>query len=615
MKRIKINNLTLENFKGCGYEQINFNDRTTEICGDNGTGKSTIADAWMWLISGKNAAGQSATGKSSFAVLPIGQENASAKVTNASAKVIAYLEVDGDEITLSRAIETKGKSKTEIFTVDETEVQKKKFDEIIAQIFTDDFRILSIPGEFLAQDWKVQRAALLDGTDIKIADVIRDNDEQEKRIAADFETFGFETWEKSTKKKIKEAKDNLAAIPGKIDAVDAVRPEQRDYEAIKAEIAKLENEASAASKVPPEFETLNKQKAEIFCDFAKQRNAAMQQAQALQNFYNDLKAKQSEANRTHINMIDQVRKNIATWNKQRDDLRKQWFSVNESQFTPGTSRLICPLAAEIECQNPILLANKEEAQRKAAQNFEISKKAELDRIQSEGLKLKADCEAAEAEIKKPYKQPYTAEIETAEKEWKEAESKIPTAPDTTAIDKKLDEIVATMADRNSAVKATREKIAELNQQLGEEATAKKCDEQITAIEAERVELQDNLGNLECDLATGLELKRRQMKAVESEVNAHFNNGLEFVLFEEQVNGDFADTCQLLIDGVPYGRGANRAGEINAALQVIDFLQAKKELALPVFVDNAESVNQHYKIDTQTILLRVTEDESLTIKTE
>ncbi|MBQ3690169.1 MAG: AAA family ATPase [Bacteroidales bacterium] len=606
MKRIKINNLTLENFKGCGYEQINFNDRTTEICGDNGTGKSSIADAWMWLISGKNAAGQSATGKSSFAVLPIGQENVPAKVT-------AHLEVDGDEITLSRGIESKGKSKSEIFLVDETEVQKKKFDEIITQIFTDDFRTLSIPGEFLAQDWKVQRAALLAGTDVTIADIIKDDDDHEKKIASDFETFGFETWEKSTKKKIKEAKDKLAAIPGKIAAVAAVRPETRDYEAIKAEINKLENEATAASKVPPEFETLNKQKAEIFCNFAKTRNAAMQRANELQNYYNDLKAKQSEANRTHINMIDQARKNLETWNKQRDLLREQWFSVNDSQFTPDESRLVCPLAAEIECQNPILLANKKEAQRKAAENFEISKKAELEKIHVEGLKLKEDCEVTEAEIKKPYKQPYTAEIEIAEKEWHEAESKIPTAPDTTTIDKRLEEIVAAMADKTTAEKATRDKIAELNKQLGEEETAKKCDEQFTAIENERVDLQEKLGDLENDLATGLELKRRQMKAVESEVNAHFNNGLEFVLFEEQVNGDFADTCQLLIDGVPYGRGANRAGEINAALQVIDYLQTKKELALPVFVDNAESVNQHYNINTQTILLRVTNDESLTIK--
>lgn len=604
MKRITINTLTLSTFKGIASLTAHFPKLTMEISGDNGTGKTSIMDAWLWLISGKNAAGLTATGKGAFAALPI-----DSKTTNAA--VIATIHVDGDEITLHRRIEAKGKSKSETFYIDEIEVPKKKYDDTIAQIFSDDFRILSVPGEFLSLDAKAQRAALLAGTDIKPSDLADKTNEKECAVAMDFENVGFEIWEKDTKKRIKEVKDNLSAIPARIKTVESLRPEPRDYDAVTAEIKELESSITTVAN--PDYERLNKQKGDIFSNFAQVRNAALQEANAKQNYYNDLRNKQSEANNSHLRLVEQGKRNIQEWDKQRDDLRAQFFKVRDEQFTPDTSRLVCPLAAEIECQNPILLANKGEAQRKAAANFEAAKNAELDRIQAEGVKIKELIEATKAEIEKPYKQPFQAEIEIAEKEWKDAQAKIPTAPDTSEIDQQLNDIVAKMRDAASENKKKSDRIAELNRQLGEQTTNTKCDEQLATIETERTDLQDLLGRLELTLATGLELKRKQMREVEKTVNDNFPDGIRFKFFEEQVNGDFADACNLYIDGIPYGRGANRAGEINAAIAVIAYLQQKKGIALPVFIDNAESVNAPTKIDTQTILLRVTNDPTLTFK--
>lgn len=603
MKRISIKTLTLAPFKGIGSLTVNFAN-LTEVCGENGTGKSTIADAWLWLISGKNIAGLTATGKGAFSALPIDG-------TPSAADVTAEIDVDGDTITLRRHIEAKGKSKTETFYRDEIEVQKKKYDDTIAEIFSDDFRILSIPGEFLALDAKAQRAALLAGTDIKPSDLADKSNDLECTIAMDFEQCGFEDWEKSTKRRIKETKDNLATIPAQIKTVNELRPEPRDYEAIKAEIAELEKTIVKVEN--PDYDRLNKQKADIYTQFSQKRNAALQETNAKQNYYNDLRNKQAEANNSHLRLVEQGKKNIAEWDKQRTALREQFFKVRDEQFTPDTSRLICPLAAEIECQNPILLANKEETQKKAALNFEKAKAAELERIQAEGLKLKELIEATQAEINKPYKQPLQPEIEAAEKEWHEAEKKIPTAPDTTEIDRELNDVVAKMRNALSDNKKTQDRIAELNQQLGEQSTCEKCDERIAIIDKERTSLQDLLGRLEETLAVGLELKRKQMREVEKTVNDNFPESIRFKFFEEQANGEFADACNLYIDGIPYGRGANRAGEINASIAVLAYLQKKKGIALPVFIDNAESVNEPTTIDTQTILLRVTADKEITFK--
>jgi hypothetical protein len=229
------------------------------------------------------------------------------------------------------------------------------------------------------------------------------------------------------------------------------------------------------------------------------------------------------------------------------------------------------------------------------------------------MKIKDLVETTTAEINKPYKQPLQAEIEAAEKEWHEAEKKIPAAPDTTEIDRELNDVVAKMRNALSDNKKTQDRIAELNRQLGEQSTCEKCDAQLATIEKERTDLQNLLGRLEETLAVGLELKRKQMREVERTVNGNFPDGIRFKFFEEQVNGDFADACNLYIDGIPYGRGANRAGEINASIAVLAYLQKKKGIALPVFIDNAESVNEPTAIDTQTILLRVTTDTDLIFK--
>lgn len=52
--RIKIKSLKLENFKGIKDLTIDFKD-TTNIYGDNAVGKTTIFDAYSWLLWDKDS--------------------------------------------------------------------------------------------------------------------------------------------------------------------------------------------------------------------------------------------------------------------------------------------------------------------------------------------------------------------------------------------------------------------------------------------------------------------------------------------------------------------------------------------------------------------------------
>ena len=60
---MKLLNLTLDNFKGTKHFSLNLPDGcSAAVYGENGTGKTTLADAWSWLLFGVDFSGQSDSG-------------------------------------------------------------------------------------------------------------------------------------------------------------------------------------------------------------------------------------------------------------------------------------------------------------------------------------------------------------------------------------------------------------------------------------------------------------------------------------------------------------------------------------------------------------------------
>ena len=53
-----LNTLSISNFKCFDKFEIDFDEKKTKIAGDNGTGKTSICDAYFWLLFGKNSSGQ-----------------------------------------------------------------------------------------------------------------------------------------------------------------------------------------------------------------------------------------------------------------------------------------------------------------------------------------------------------------------------------------------------------------------------------------------------------------------------------------------------------------------------------------------------------------------------
>ena len=134
-------------------------------------------------------------------------------------------------------------------------------------------------------------------------------------------------------------------------------------------------------------------------------------------------------------------------------------------------------------------------------------------------------------------------------------------------------------------------------------------ERIKELEAREKELSQQYETLEQGMYLCEVFIKTKVNLLTDRINSKFQN-VRFRLFVEQQNGGVKEDCEVMIPAeggrmVPF-TFANNAARINAGLEIIDTLSNHWNLAMPVFVDNAESVTRLLQMDTQVIRLVVSE---------
>ena len=97
--QIKLKKLKLQNFKGQRHLDIDFED-VTNIYGRNGTGKTTVLDAFLWGLFGKDS-----TYRSTFEIKTLDEYNN--PYHRLQHEVTIVLLVDGQEVTLKKTLRGK----------------------------------------------------------------------------------------------------------------------------------------------------------------------------------------------------------------------------------------------------------------------------------------------------------------------------------------------------------------------------------------------------------------------------------------------------------------------------------------------------------------------------
>lgn len=639
--KIKLKTLTLSNFKGIKSKTIDFSDKTI-ISGRNETGKTTVFNAYMWLLWGKDS-----QNRKDYEIKPYDESGENKH--NLESTVEGILDVDGKEVTLKRVYKEKWTKKkgsnnaeftghtTDLY-INDVPKKLKDYTEFIENLVTEDeFNLLSNPLYFNENIDNKKRREILLGLveDVTPEDVVKSNPKLGKLDLENYQVDELRAMAKSTSKKIN---DELKEIPARIDELEGMKTDE-DFEEVKKEKEEIEEKIQKIDEALAETKGISeviKEKSSLINDYEKQKRDLVSTWEDENRKGKDFIEDKKREIRRKIDTADfeiENKKSIyknklkTTADKKEDikifedevaKLRKEWVETN-NKFYEGDFK--CPTCGQDLPENQVEeIKNKFNLDKsKKLEDITIKAKAKqesIDKLKSETEKNTKELEDISSEVtslrekQKSYKEELKEikDFVPAEKpaEIEEIDSKIK------AIEKELEEI--SNNDNSSLLEDKKDlnsKLDILNGKLSNVALNESIETKIKAYMDKEKELSRSYQEQEEILGLCDDYITAYVDLVSSKINDLFEFA-EFKLFETQINGGIKETAETVYKGVPYGT-LNNASTYNIGLDIINTLNKKFNKYLPIFIDNAESVNELLKVDSQVIELRVSEDKNLRIE--
>jgi len=668
MKNVKIQELTLTNFKGIKSLHVDFSDEQTNIFGDNGTGKTSIFDAFTWLLFGKDS-----TDRQNFEIKTLDKNNN--PIPKINHEVEGLINAEGKLITIKRTLSEKwvtrrGSSESEfagnetIYEWNGVPLLAGDFSNKVSDIVDEKvFKLITSPTAFNSLKWQDQREVLIGMTNITDEFIAEGNtDFKNLLITIGERDITLDGLEKSTKASLKKAKNEIKSIPTRIDEVERGKPEAIDFENIKTESKKLISkkeklEAQISDKLKAEhavFENkkkLQKSVYEIETEITKRKNGIKSEARTsfLSNTekprefqksidLTDSGIKDAETTEKNLNTrIESSKLHLHRLNTSLDELRDTWQKKNAETFTMDESECKCPTCKR-EFDSELLDDKRKEMEK----IFADDKRTQLKLINSKGEGIKLEKEQTESLIsslneklkkcKSDLKDLWTsrAELSTQLKEVGTETTKseeqiyndLLLANDAwiKELENNIKELNAKINDEKpvdvselKAEKATiQNEIDAFNVKLNDKKVIELANNRIETLKKEESELASSINKLDKQLYNIEQFTKAKMEALENSINANFSF-VKFKLFETQINGGETPTCKALVEGVPFS-DANTASKINAGLDIINTLCKYYQSSAPVFIDNRESVIDIIECQSQIVNLIVSEpDKKLRIE--
>lgn len=673
--RIILKSLHIENFKGIKSLEVNFSNKTS-IKGQNAAGKTTIFDAFTWLLFNKNSVGEE-----KFNIRPLDKDGN--RIDNVEIKVVGVLDVEGKEVMLSKVqkqnwVKKRGTNTVtlqgnpnsyEIDGYPKSEVDFKAYVSELSQS-EDMFKLLTNPQYFSSLKWKDQRDILmklvsetsdveLAKTDSKYAPLIN---ELEKASSTDDIRAKFS-------KALSEWKKKQSEIPVRIDEAEKskVDVDVAEQELLKTDlerqIKEIELQMKSSSKV---IDDLEQQKFELQFEVndckRKANESLIKERRSLDDRKDEATIKFNDLHKQITKLESEIvekKKRIPTLESEKAELGKQYMSEKEKAFdeTPylfdeskwkfDESTTVCSLCGQRLPEDKIeqLKTDFEEKKAKAKEDaaerlktiresFNNQKVAELNRIASLGTDKKSEIEIMKSDIEDAEKKlPELREQETEQMKIKNEcikklselpeEADLSTNEDYKSLMKKdtdlqsqIDSARANSIDTSELESKKLELEAALEDAktiIAQAAKNVEVDERIAELQAEKKEIGQKVADQEQMLYLLEEFIRFKLNKVSESINSHFKT-VNFKLFEMQLNGGMKDCCECTVNGVPYST-LNSGHRIVAGLDIIHSLSELYGVSVPIFVDNAESLNEFNvpDMDAQLILLSVSEDKQLKVE--
>lgn len=674
MKSAELKTISIQNYRCFSGEREFHADfgQKTRVSGKNGSGKSTVMNAVMEVLTGKNADGTQADN-----VRPIvdGQE-----VEGVDVERTVVLDVDGKETEIKKITKQKRErvdgvmqyvpgSNANSYLVDGISFTQKKFDEFIAENICPPETLLACcnPNAFLSLKSTTDMRAFLE----KMAGF--DLNEYIKSLGAEFAeveeiTKGhtIEQVQKTLNKQLTDQKKatTKAETEWKYEKSKAVDSGEDDATRLAEQKVSYENQISILDEQEKSLDdvmaTYDQQSKDILdlkfeqSEVVRKANEGLvQQRKALDNEIfsmeqdkksaeNDLRM--AEMDLKHANMgVDrhtaEVKKAQEDWKtySEREYPEENLEKIKAEQF--DESSLICPtcgqdlpaeqaekIRSEFEQKKAKRIADEENVKT----SFYEAKDKKLTEITESGNKAAAYLKEArkaqeEAEQKiAELKQKITSlamEIQQKNTEL----SKLPESVDLSdnaeyqKITAEIEKAETALREMNNGSEQRREITDKRNGFIRECA---KIDAEINNINRKEQAHEEEVEKLyqafrdssqkEADILRKRDILRnfsiQKNSRIAELVNPNFTQ-FQFIFTEETQSGEIIETCKLMKDGIEY-KNLNYSDQLLCRIDLVCGFQKIKGLSLPIFADNAESLNSWRLPETgrQMVFLEVTEDD-------
>lgn len=651
MKEIFLKSITLVNFKGVREFHADFSNAVTLVSGENGTGKTTLYDGYLWLLFGKDSAG-----RSDFNIKTL-DENGK-PIYRLEHSVTGVFVIDGREVKLQRCLVEKWnkvngsteetmKDETQFFINDVRCGTKKEYQAEISEIIPEDvFRLITNPYLFPRLSADDQKDMLLE-----IAGNI--SDDEVAALNPEFmalldringTTLAKFATEVAAKKK--GCNDALTTIPAAIETAQKFLNDTEDWAELESELAtkkaSLADIDAQLSDVNNAMAAVNKRKAEIqrVCGEKRielgnrQTELRIQASSDRNKAMLDIQGMESELATIQRNIdskrreLTAVQSTIAKTDTEIVALRDEFKAVAKETYTePAQDSLVCPT-----CGEPLKGDNLKKKLETLRGNFEQHKAKRQKEIQARGIPMRQALDEAKASETR-----LTGQISTLEDRALELKGKIEYAKAHIPAALNVEEIIgkdakcvalaneiqelnnqlyaevkpADTSELQEAKAILSESIAELNRRLGKRAAVERAKNEVAELEEKRIANNQAISDLERWEDTYTRFLKAKDELLYERINGLFSY-VSFSFIKEQKNGGEKITCVCTVDGTPYP-DVNAAGKLNAGLDIINALCKAKGYSAPIFIDNRESVNEAIPTISQVINLRVSYDKALTIQ--
>lgn len=649
-KLIILKKLILKNFKGIKDLNIDFT-HVTNIYGDNGTGKTSVFDAFTWVLFDKDS-----QDISKFDVQPLDKSNN--VIHMLETEVEAILEIDGVKTVFKKVlkekwVKPKGKLNSELkgvtttYYIDDVPKKQSEYKKRISNIILEDlFKLITNPLYFsTSMKWQDRKKVLMDILGEVTDESIIDSKENLKPLKDLLVNKDIDELKKSINASRKKLSKDKESIPARVDELNMTIKNDINFQTLEAkktgivsEIKSIEDQLIDKTKLDDE---IFKKRDKLYGLKSKLQDIKHAEIEKAESGKDEISEELCSVNgeiadiKYHIKPLETKKENnfktIKNLEIDVENLRNKWWEEDKKVFEFPENARICPT-----CKRPFDDENIEKHRQELEGNFNQNKSEICEDIRKQGTaksdKLK-ECEKKVSENEADLKNA-NEKLENLNEKKSELQNKINNFKAVIDLNSNkeyqntlkqigaLETELSRPVEENSKVEELKKRKAllgieleKINYDLGYKEINVNTKSRIKELQDKEKALAQQIADLDKQEFMCNEFIKTKVELMESSINSNFQY-VKFRFFKTQVNGGIEEDCEPLIDGVPFSTNLNSGAKINAGVDIINTLADHYGIKPPIFIDNRESTTKLIETSSQIVNLVVSEpDKKLRIESE